>query len=107
MDEDAGQVLTEVIALLEAFVTSERKYAITNDSLRLLVETFNQRLTAARAEGRALPTIRLWRTQVLPARDSAFAQAHQFEFPGGRQLPLFTEREGARIASACPPPPKF
>jgi hypothetical protein len=107
MGEDAGQVLTDAIALLEAFLTSARPYAISNDSLRLIVETLNQRLTAARAEGRALPTIRYWRTQLPLALEAAFGQSRQLTFPDGGRIPFFTEDEGARIASACPPPPKY
>lgn len=107
MEEDAGQVLTDAIALLEAFLTSARPYAISNDSLRVIVETLSERLTAARAEGRALPTIRYWRTQLPLALAAAFKQARELKFPDGGGLPLFTEDEGARIASACPRPPKY
>lgn len=105
--EDPQAILREAIALLEAFLTSTQAYAISHDSLRLLVNTFSERLNTAATRGQALPLLRTWRAQLPAAKAAAFSQARQVRFPDGGQLTLFTENEAARIASFCPDRPQF
>ena len=104
----AGAPLRAASELLQLFLTSNRAFALSNDSLRNLVTEFAARLTAAGSDERALAMLRAWRGQVETARDTALREAQSLRFADGVQIPLLTEDDAARVIRAClPPAPKY